>query len=117
MEEIKLQHLITLAERDAEMLKAELEGNEIPVIIRHQETGGYTSILMGFSSFNAELYTSEEDHEKAVEIMEELGFAQNGADNYAVEGATDKSFFSSLRSVAKIIILFYLLALLLSMLF
>ena len=72
MENIKLKHLITTGGKDAELIKALLEDSGIDVIIRHEETGGYTSILMGFSSYNIEIYTSEEQYEEAVEILDEF---------------------------------------------
>lgn len=85
MENIKLKHLITTGGKDAELIKALLEDSGIDVIIRHEETGGYTSILMGFSSYNIEIYTSEEQYEEAVEILDELNI-----DNQAEESNEEK---------------------------
>lgn len=81
MENIKLKHLITTGGKDAELIKALLEDSGIEVIIRHEETGGYTSILMGFSSYNIEIYTSEEQYEEAVEILDELNIDDQAEDS------------------------------------
>lgn len=54
MTDFKLQHLITTGAREAEMIEALLNDNNIEVIVRHDEFGGYSMIYMGYSAYNIE---------------------------------------------------------------
>ena len=72
MDELKIVHLITTGGREAELIKAVLEDNDIAVIVRHDEFGGYSMIYMGFSAYNAELYVAEDDYERAKELLSEM---------------------------------------------
>ena len=52
MTDFKLQHLITTGAREAEMIEALLNDNNIEVIVRHDEFGGYSMIYMGYSALS-----------------------------------------------------------------
>lgn len=138
MDELKIVHLITTGGREAELIKAVLEDNDIAVIVRHDEFGGYSMIYMGFSAYNVELYVAEDDYERAKELLSDLNIdserkeAQqnneisrenqdvreqknrdfNKADNSQekeAEAEKEKTFSHYLIQAAKIIIIFYLL--------
>jgi len=72
MSDFKLHHLITTGASEAEMIEAVLNDNQIEVIVRHDEFGGYSMLYMGFSAYNIELYVAEEDYEKAKELLNDL---------------------------------------------
>jgi hypothetical protein len=138
MDELKIVHLITTGGREAELIKAVLEDNDIAVIVRHDEFGGYSMIYMGFSAYNVELYVAEDDYERAKELLSDLnidseqkevqdknefsredkqigeqesrGFNKTGkAQEKEADEENDKTLSYYLIQAAKIIIIFYLL--------
>ena len=110
MSKLKLRHLITTGAQEAEMIKAMLEDNGIAVIEKHHEVGAYASIYMGFSAFNVELYTSEEDYKKAEKLIAELEFVDNQVEREEDKILNQRKELSYyLRNAAKIIIILFLL--------
>ena len=77
MPDFKLNHLITTGAREAEMIESLLNDNEIEVIVRHDEFGGYSMIYMGYSAYNIELYVAEEDFNRAKELLNNLNIDTN----------------------------------------
>jgi hypothetical protein len=77
MPDFKLHHLITTGAREAEMIEAMLNDNQIEVIIRHDEFGGYSMIYMGYSAYNIEIYVAEDDYDKAKELLKYLNIDTN----------------------------------------
>jgi hypothetical protein len=126
MTDFKLQHLITTGVREAEMIEALLNDNNIEVIVRHDEFGGYSMIYMGYSAYNIELYVAEKDYEQARELLKDLNLdAEAEAEIAEIEQETEeikssdqvKSFSFYLAQIAKIIIIFYLLLNLITLIF
>lgn len=115
MPDFKLHHLITTGAREAEMIEAVLNDNQIEVIVRHDESGDYTMLYMGYSAYNIELYVAEEDYEKAKELLKDLNIEDNEEvkdDNESENNKStkrDKSISFYLAQIAKIIIILYLL--------
>jgi hypothetical protein len=124
MTDFKLQHLITTGAREAEMIEALLNDNNIEVIVRHDEFGGYSMIYMGYSAYNIELYVAEKDYEQARELLKDLNLDAE-AESSEIEQETEeikssdqtKSFSFYLAQIAKIIIIFYLLLNLFTLIF
>ncbi len=124
MTDFKLQHLITTGVREAEMIEALLNDNNIEVIVRHDEFGGYSMIYMGYSAYNIELYVAEKDYEQARELLKDLNLDAE-AEIAEIEQETEeiknrdqvKSFSFYLAQIAKIIIIFYLLLNLITLIF
>ncbi len=124
MTDFKLQHLITTGVREAEMIEALLNDNNIEVIVRHDEFGGYSMIYMGYSAYNIELYVAEKDYEQAREVLKDLNLDAE-AEIAEIEQETEeikssdqvKSFSFYLAQIAKIIIIFYLLLNLFTLIF
>ncbi len=115
MDDFKLKHLITTGVREAEMIEALLEDNEIEVIVRHDEFGDYSMLYMGFTAYNIEIYVADENYDKAEKIIDSLNIeAEPEADKAAKTAAEQnnqnyKTFSHYLALTAKIIIIFYLL--------
>jgi len=124
MTDFKLQHLITTGAREAEMIEALLNDNNIEVIVRHDEFGGYSMIYMGYSAYNIELYVAEKDYEQARDLLKDLNIDAE-AESSEIEQETEeikssdqtKSFSFYLAQIAKIIIIFYLLLNLFTLIF
>lgn len=55
---------------EAGMIEALLTANDIPVLKKYRESGGYLKIVMGDSMFGVDLFVPAELLEKAVEIIE-----------------------------------------------
>jgi hypothetical protein len=123
MDELKIVHLITTGGREAELIKAVLEDNDIAVIVRHDEFGGYSMIYMGFSAYNAELYVAEDDYERAKELLSEMNInseqkeVQTNNELIRKDQENDKTLSYYLIQAAKILIIFYLLFNLLALIF
>jgi hypothetical protein len=124
MSDFKLQHLITTGAREAEMIEALLNDNNIEVIVRHDEFGGYSMIYMGYSAYNIELYVAENNYEQAKELLKDLNIeSQNPDDNNTLvsddisNDEKDKSISFYLAQIAKIIIILYLLLNLIAVIF
>ncbi|MFW6229486.1 MAG: DUF2007 domain-containing protein [Halanaerobium sp.] len=124
MSDFKLQHLITTGAREAEMIESLLNDNEIEVIVRHDEFGGYSMIYMGYSAYNIELYVAEADYEQAKELLKDLNITPEQEGKEAVqnektkaENDQKKSFSFYLAQIAKIIIIVYLLLNLIALIF
>ncbi|SDH12557.1 DUF2007 domain-containing protein [Halanaerobium congolense] len=124
MSDFKLQHLITTGAREAEMIEALLNDNNIEVIVRHDEFGGYSMIYMGYSAYNIELYVAENNYEQAKELLKDLNIeSQNPDDNNTLVSddisnyEKDKSISFYLAQIAKIIIILYLLLNLIAVIF
>ncbi|RCW58689.1 MULTISPECIES: putative signal transducing protein [Halanaerobium] len=124
MAEFKLQHLITTGTREAEMIEALLNDNGIELIVRHDETGDYTMLYMGYSAFNIELYVAEKDYKEAKELLESLNIEATEEIKEADQSRELKSdknrnrnFSFYLAQIAKIIIVLYLLLHLLPLFF
>lgn len=115
MDDFKLKHLITTGIREAEMIEALLEDNEIEVIIRHDEFGDYSMLYMGFTAYNIELYVAEEDYEQAKNLLNSLNIETELEADIAAKEATaendqkEKNISYYLALAAKIIIIIYLL--------
>lgn len=91
MDKLKIVHLLTTGGREAELIKAVLEDNDIAVIVRHDEFGGYSMIYMGFSAYNVELYVAEDDYERAKELLVDLNIK---GEEVGSEEAFDKNKIS-----------------------
>ncbi|MGM0499065.1 MAG: DUF2007 domain-containing protein [Bacillota bacterium] len=124
MSDFKLQHLITTGAREAEMIEALLNDNNIEVIVRHDEFGGYSMIYMGYSAYNIELYVAENNYKQAKELLKDLNIeSQNQDDNNILvsddisNDEKDKSISFYLAQIAKIIIILYLLLNLIALIF
>lgn len=124
MPDFKLQHLITTGAREAEMIEALLNDNNIEVIVRHDEFGGYSMIYMGYSAYNIELYVADKDYEQARELLNSLNLERDSQDDQVVDNSEgldkkedSKSISFYLAQVAKIIIIFYLLFNLITLIF
>jgi len=124
MTNFKLQHLITTGAREAEMIEALLNDNNIEVIVRHDEFGGYSMIYMGYSAYNIELYVAETDYEQARELLQDLNLdaeAESSEEDQDREeinsGEQAKSISFYLAQIAKIIIILYLLLNLIALIF
>jgi hypothetical protein len=124
MPDFKLQHLITTGAREAEMIEALLNDNNIKVIVRHDEFGGYSMIYMGYSAYNIELYVAEADYEQARELLKNLNIDaaeelnETAQNQKAKKGRSrDKSISFYLAQIAKIIIIIYLILNLIALIF
>lgn len=128
MTDFKLHHLITTDVKKAEMIEALLNDNDIEVIFRHDEFGGYSMVYMGYSAYNIELYVAEKDYEQARELLNGMNLELNdeiGEENEKTDQKKEeinssehsKSISFYLAQIAKIIIIFYLLLNLLSWIF
>ena len=124
MTDFKLQHLITTGAREAEMIEALLNDNNIEVIVRHDEFGGYSMIYMGYSAYNIELYVADKDYEQARELLNSLNLERDNQDDEVVESSEEvdkreegKSISFYLAQIAKIIIILYLLLNLFTLIF
>jgi hypothetical protein len=124
MSDLKLQHLITTGAREAEMIEALLNDNNIEVIVRHDEFGGYSMIYMGYSAYNIEIYVAQDNYEQAKELLQDLNIeSQNQDDNNILvsddisNDEKDKSISFYLAQIAKIIIILYLLLNLIALIF
>ncbi|RAK04150.1 putative signal transducing protein [Halanaerobium saccharolyticum] len=124
MPDFKLQHLITTGVREAEMIEALLNENNIEVIVRHDEFGGYSMIYMGYSAYNIEFYVVDKDYEQARELLNSLNLERDNQDDEVVEISEEldkreegKSISSYLAQIAKIIIILYLLFNLIALIF
>jgi hypothetical protein len=124
MPEFKLHHLITTGTREAEMIEALLNDNGIEVIVRHDESGDYTLLYMGYTAFNIELYVAEKDYKQAKELLKVLNIEaaeeiKEAAQNQEAEKEETKSKSISfyLAQIAKIVIIIYLLLHLIPLLF
>lgn len=124
MHDFKLQHLITTGVREAEMIEALLNDNNIEVIVRHDEFGGYSMIYMGYSAYNIEFYVAEADYDQARELLKDLNIdaaeklnetAQN--QKAKKDRSRDKSISFYLAQIAKIIIIIYLVLNLIALIF
>lgn len=116
MPEFKLHHLITTGTREAEMIEALLNDNGIEVIVRHDESGDYTLLYMGYTAFNIELYVAEKDYKQAKELLKVLNIEaaeeiKEAAQNQEAEkvDTRNKSISFYLAQIAKIVIIIYLL--------
>jgi hypothetical protein len=116
MPEFKLHHLITTGTREAEMIEALLNDNGIEVIVRHDESGDYTMLYMGYTAFNIELYVAEKDYKQAKELLKVLNIEaaeeiKEADQNQEAEKEETKSKSISfyLAQIAKIVIIIYLL--------
>jgi hypothetical protein len=116
MPEFKLHHLITTGTREAEMIEALLNDNGIEVIVRHDESGDYTLLYMGYTAFNIELYVAEKDYKQAKELLKVLNIEaaeeiKEADQNQEAEKEETKSKSISfyLAQIAKIVIIIYLL--------
>ena len=120
MPDFKLHHLITTGAREAEMIESLLNDNEIEVIVRHDEFGGYSMIYMGYSAYNIELYVAEADYEQAKELLKDLNIDTNQQveqQRTKKDKNQNKSISFYLAQIAKIIIIFYLLLQIIALLF
>lgn len=128
MTDFKLHHLITTDVKKAEMIETLLNDNDIEVIFRHDEFGGYSMVYMGYSAYNIELYVAEKDYEQARELLNGMNLELNdeiGEENEKTDQKKEeinssehsKSISFYLAQIAKIIIIFYLLLNLLSWIF
>jgi len=116
MPEFKLHHLITTGTREAEMIEALLSDNQIEVIVRHDESGDYTMLYMGYTAFNIELYVAEKDYKRAKELLKGLNIEaeediKEVDQNQEAEKVDNrnKSISFYLAQIAKIVIIIYLL--------
>jgi len=110
MTDFKLRHLITTGAREAEMIEAVLNDNEIEVIVRHDETGDYTMLYMGYSAYNIELYVAEEDYKEAKELLKDFDLEKTDElPKREAKNNRDRSISFYLAQIAKIIIIIYLL--------
>ncbi|HEX2944996.1 MAG TPA: DUF2007 domain-containing protein [Clostridia bacterium] len=55
---------------EADMIESLLKANEIPVLRKYRETGGYLMIMMGGTIYGVDLYVPEDLLEKAREIVD-----------------------------------------------
>jgi hypothetical protein len=120
MPDFKLHHLITTGAREAEMIEAMLNDNQIEVIIRHDEFGGYSMIYMGYSAYNIEIYVAEDDYDKAKELLKDLNIDTNqevDQEKTKKDKNQNKSISFYLAQIAKIIIILYLLLQIIALLF
>jgi len=124
MSDLKLQHLITTGAREAEMIEALLNDNNIEVIVRHDEFGGYSMIYMGYSAYNIELYVAQDNYEQAKELLKNLNIESNNQNDKTVLDSADqgndqqvKSISFYLAQIAKIIIILYLILNLIALIF
>jgi len=124
MTDFKLQHLITTGAREAEMIEALLNDNNIEVIVRHDEFGGYSVIYMGYSAYNVELYVAEYDYKEARELLNGLNLETDyGNEKLKTEkqktNSSDqgKSISFYLAQIAKIIIILFLMLNLIALIF
>ena len=124
MPEFKLHHLITTGTREAEMIEALLSDNQIEVIVRHDESGDYTMLYMGYTAFNIELYVAEKDYKRAKELLKGLNIEaeediKEADQNQEAEKVDNrnKSISFYLAQIAKIVIIIYLLLHLLPLFF
>ena len=124
MPDFKLQHLITTGVKEAEMIEALLNDNNIEVIVRHDEFGGYSMIYMGYSAYNIELYVADKDYEQARELLNDLNLERDNQEEEIVENSEGidkinqgKSISFYLAQIAKIIIILYLLLNLFTLIF
>ncbi len=124
MSDFKLQHLITTGAREAEMIEAVFNDNQIEVIVNHDEFGDYSMLYMGFSAYNIDLYVAEEDYKKAKELLKDLNIEITKDSKKAEHNTKNKknenrkkpiSFY--LAQIAKIIIILYLLIHLIPLIF
>lgn len=114
MEDFKLKHLITTGVREAEMIEALLEDNQIELIVRHDEFGDYSMLYMGFTAYNIELYVAEDNYDQAKDLIASLNIeTEQEEDNSAApeneNEQKEKTFSYYLALTAKIIIIIYLL--------
>jgi ABC-type transport system substrate-binding protein len=120
MPDFKLQHLITTGAREAEMIEALLNDNQIEVIVRHDEFGGYSMIYMGYYAYNIELYVAKVDYEKAKELLNDLNIDTNKKVDQEItkeDENKNKSVSFYLAQIAKVIIIIYLLLQIIALLF
>ncbi len=63
--------LVSTNDRVQEMMIAGLlEDAQIPFLTRENGSGGYMKIYMGFSVFGSEIYVSQQDYERAKELLD-----------------------------------------------
>ncbi len=124
--ETKTVYLTSLSEKEAMMIKNLLEAENIPVLIKHRESGGYASIYMGMSAYDVELYVAADDYEKANNIISDLeieiddeemieqaesdsGLSDSIASSDANDKQKDKTIFNSFFKIGKLLIIIYLI--------
>ena len=52
-----------------DIIQSLLNSYDIPIYIRDELSGGFIRILMGSSYFDADIYVSEKDYEKAKDVL------------------------------------------------
>lgn len=124
MSDFKLRHLKTTGAAEAEMIEALLNDNGIEVIIRHDESGDYTMLYMGYSAYNIGLYVAENDYKKAKELLKSLNIetaedikTEDQNQKFKKEDSDNRSLSFYLAQIAKIFIIIYLLLHLIPLLF
>lgn len=106
-----LKYLLTTGEHEAKMIQALLEDNDIAVIVKDDEFGGYSKIYLGFSAYNVDLFVSEEQYQEAKELIDtlEVNTEQKNSSLDKEEDNSKKVISHYLALAAKILIILYLL--------
>lgn len=69
-EDIKLRLLTTVEDfAESNMIQAFFKDEGIPVLVKDIGMGGFMKVTMGFTVFGQELYVSENDFERAKELL------------------------------------------------
>ena len=64
------EFLITVgSDIEAGIIEAKLESEDVPVLRKYKDAGGYLSIYMGASLYGIDLYVPSKLYEKALEII------------------------------------------------
>ena len=53
-------------------VKEILEDNNVPYIVKDDDSGGYMKIIAGTSIYNKKIFVSNMDYEKAYDLVEEF---------------------------------------------
>jgi len=94
---------------EAGVIESLLKSYNIPVLMKHKETGAYLNIYMGMSSFGVELYVPESKLEEAKEII------GNNSSDIMAENVEEADFNSNeiekkRRNRTKALLLLFLLS-------
>lgn len=69
-EKAKLRLLTTVESfSESNMMKAFFKDEGIPVLVKDLGMGGFMKVTMGFTVFGQELYVSDDDYERAKELL------------------------------------------------
>jgi Protein of unknown function (DUF2007). len=72
-EEINLKLLVKTSDRTTlALIESTLKENNIPYIMKDKGTGGYLKIITGASIYDTEIYVSDNDLEKARDLVDLL---------------------------------------------